>query len=83
MSLGREAWHPRALRPAILLEGPLEWCEVFQTYRPGKIGEGGCYSLKDVSFENWRARAWISLRLSVVRRCTPNFSTAKLPSTEP
>ncbi len=85
-SLDREAWHPRALRPAILLEGARSEamffeCEPVLACKTSELQLR--YSLNEVSFENRRARAWISLRLSVVRRSTPNFSTAKLPSTEP
>jgi len=41
------------------------------------------YSLNCVSFAKCRALACISLRFSVRNRSSPNFSTQKLPSTDP
>jgi hypothetical protein len=41
------------------------------------------YSVNWVILEKWRARAWISARFSVRRRSRPNFSTVKLPITDP
>ena len=41
------------------------------------------YSLNCVNFAKWRALACISLRFKTRSRSKPNFSTVKLPRTEP